>query len=277
MSKAKKKTSRANGKTATRAKQPATAQEAFEKLLPEAKALPKRDVMPFRADADLALHNVQLGTDAVLAQRARIAKELPALDLASIERLPTLALAVVFASGRVDPKARPKSEVRADLKRAHELRAVMLSAAESTALAGLVPAREVAKIREGRGASDVAKDCVDLAALFTKYPAAAKKTVVTAEQIREAAELGSALVATLIPSSAKRDRSATPAQKQAADERDRLWTLLAHGHEELWRAGAWLFGRKLVEERVPSLQSRAKSKPKPTKTAKAATDAVASA
>lgn len=263
MSKAKKTAAKAKTKTTSKAKSTpkatsaADAESAFRSFLGEAKALPKRDVIPFRADANLALHNVQIGAKAVLAERARLGKELPALDLSRIERLPALGLAVTFAAARVDPKARPVTQVRADLARAHEHRALMITAADSLVLAGLVPPREVAKIREGKGGLDAAQDCVDLAALFAKYPDAAKRTVVTSAQVKEAAALGSALLATMTPSSARTIGRRTAAERALADERNRMWTLLVSGHEELWRAGAWLFGRHAVDQRVPALQSRA--------------------
>ena len=54
-------------------------------------------------------------------------------------------------------------------KRARELRDVLLASAEALAKSGVIPARPVAKIREGKGPIDSAQDCVDLSALFLKH------------------------------------------------------------------------------------------------------------
>ncbi|HSN99462.1 MAG TPA: hypothetical protein VLS89_14300, partial [Candidatus Nanopelagicales bacterium] len=55
----------------------------------------------------------------------------------------------------------------------------------------------------------------------------------------------------------KRTRKKTPTEViDAAEMRDRLWTLLTQRHALLWRAGAYLFGKDEVDARVPPLQSR---------------------
>jgi len=56
------------------------------------------------------------------------------------------------------------------------------------------------------------------------------------------------------------------AARRGVNERDRLWTLVVQGHERLWRAGAYLFGKELVDRMVPPLlgaraKPRAKAKP----------------
>ena len=89
-----------------------------------------------------------------------------------------------------------------------------------------------------------------------------------------AAEVGSALLARLKPGGARRTRSLDGDRAARADARDRLWTLLVKRHAELWRAGAYLFGRA-VDQHVPPLQSRAlrtrKKSPAPAATPPAST------
>ena len=136
------------------------------------------------------------------------------------------------------------------------LRAVLMPAAVSLAASRLVSQGVVDTIRKGRGAYDTASDCVALSSLFIKNAQAIRgKTSVTAEEIRQAAEVGSALVKVLKPEAGRRSRERTGAVKQAAEARDRLWTLLVQRHDNLWRAGAYLFGRE-VDTLVPALQSR---------------------
>lgn len=129
-------------------------------------------------------------------------------------------------------------------------------------LAGVLPAARIAKIREGRGPMDTVGDCVALAALFTKEAQAVRgKTPVTAAQVRETAEIGARLGAALRPKGAR--RKVDDNLSAATDARDQLWTLFHRTWEDqVWRAGAWLFGRA-VDRHVPPLHSRVVRKPRP--------------
>jgi hypothetical protein len=241
-------------------------QQAYERFLPEARALDARDVRPFRADPSLAYHNIDSGVTAVLEREAQIAEELPKIDIARVRALPELALAVCFAAAQVDRDAPTSRGIEEKLGRARSRREIMLSSAVALAKAGVLPEPAVAKIARGSGAIDAAQDCVDLAALFTKHAAAVRgKTAVTAADVREAAALGTELLTLLKPKSAKRSRGAPAEVVSAAASRDRLWTLLAQQHRELRRAGMWLWAEE-VDAHVPALQSRvapAKTKKKP--------------
>lgn len=251
----------------------AGAERAYDTFLPLAEALLPAEVTPFRADMRLVLFNVSAGTKALLEERARLAKELPALNLTEVQSLPDLALAVLFAVVQVDRGASASTgAIRAMLARAMELRLLMLTAASSLALAGLIPTRAVAKIREGRGSFDVAEDCVSLAALFRASPVAIKKTVVTAAQVREAAELGTKLLDVLRPRKAKAKGRAPAAVVQAAARRDRLWSLLVQRYDRAHRAAVWLYGRE-VDAHVPALMATGGAKKAARKGAASVVDA----
>src|SRR5436853_373347 len=81
--------------------------------------------------------------------------------------------------------------------------------------------RAVEKIRAGRGMIDLATDCVELAALFRANADGLRgKTAVTADQISEAADLGTQLLSLLRPKGA---RQAAPSResKEAVEVRNR--------------------------------------------------------
>jgi hypothetical protein len=228
-------------------------QQAYEHVRPDAAALAADEVRAFRADASLAYHNVKTGVDALLAIETRIAAELPTLSLKGLRGLGDLALAVAYAVAQVDRGADGSTAVL--LAKARELREIMLVSAEALAKSGVIPARAVEKIREGRGAIDSAQDCVDLAALFSKYSKDVKgKTAVTSAQRKDAAELGTELLKRLRRKGTKRKDSAIVAA--AVEARDRVWTLLVQRHQEVRRAGMWIWGDD-VDAHVPPLQSRA--------------------
>lgn len=241
-------------------------QAAYDRFLPAARELAPDQVVPFRADASLAFHNIEAGVNAVTGVRAALDARIRGIAWDEIIGYPQLALGVCFAASQVETTAPPVTGIAASLAEARRLRKVILAAADALAAAGLIPAGEVAEIHAGHGDIDAAKDCVDLVALFRKHAAPIKGNhAVKPPQLARAAEIGSWLVATLKPRRAR--KGAKPADlAQATDARDRLWTLLVQGHRELRRLGCfqWL---EEVDAHVPTLQAhrrmRAKKTPKP--------------
>lgn len=238
-------------------------QDAYDTFLPAAQGLDARDVLVCRADPSLAFHNVDVGVASLLAEKARIAKELPTVDAAQLAALPSLALAVAFAAGQVDRSRQANESLANELAEAHPLRRKLLTAAIALGEAGIVPAAEVAKIQKGVGHIDAASDLVALASLFARNAkAVAGKSPIAAADVKRADALGSGLLATLKPSTAKKGNVRPGAE--AADVRDRLWTLLVQRHDVARRAGAWLFGLSVAEASVPPLLSHVAAPKKKT-------------
>ena len=229
----------------------AGSQADAEAFLGEARAIAAADIVPMRADLQLAVHNLKIGVASVLAESKRL-ERLPETTVAHFAALPALALAVVFTGTQIDraPKA---SEVAPLLEKAGKARGLLMKVAVGLAAAGALRRADVEKILAGKGKLDMARDCVALAALFTNNAASLKgKHPVTAAQIKEAAEVGTKLLGLLKPGRAKPTRVAP---NEAAVDRDRLWTLLLRRYDALWRAGAYLFGRDAVDAKVPALQA----------------------
>lgn len=227
----------------------------YARYLPQAMALPESEVKSFRPDVSLATINAARGVEMVLGHASELAVALPRLDVGAVRTLGDLGSALAFAAAQVERFAPTPTNLKAQLVEARSVRALLLAGADMLVLTGVFPAGNVAKIRKGRGPIDTAGDCVALAALFTKYGAAATaKVAVTAADIQRADEVGSRLLRLLRPGRAKK-----PVDKDliaATDARDRLWTLFERTWQDnVWRAGAWLFGRD-VEQYVPPLHSR---------------------
>lgn len=225
----------------------------FNRLLPEARALPKDVVKTFRIDPVIALQNASDGVEAVLGVgEARLAAELPFLSLDELKEIVDLAIATSYAVRRVENFTAPGSLPL--LKEATALRAKLLSAAVALAAAGLLPAAKVNKIRKGRGAIDRAKDCVELAAFFKENAEAIRgKSPISAAEVKRAGEVGAELLNVLKPKGSTRDPK-TKEQKDAIADRDRLGTLLAQRYDPVRRAGGWLFGAD-IDDHVPLLGS----------------------
>jgi len=241
---AKKKTT----KKPTGAPEVVGSQKAYDDHLPAALALDA--VRAFRADPQIAYHNVIAGLDAIAPSIDQIKDELPKISVKKLGALAEIALAVIFAAAQVDRGS--DGSTMAQLARARDMREVLLASADALAASGVVPARAVEKIHEGRGSIDLAQDCIDLAALFTKHAKKLKgKTPVTAAQVKDAAATGTDLLKRLRPRGAKKKDVAA----SAVDARDRLWTLLVNRHRDLRRVGMWLWADE-VDAHVPPLQSR---------------------
>ncbi len=231
-------------------------QAAYDLFLPAAQKLPADELSDYRADPQLAYHNVKRGTASVLTELARIKKELPLADIESVRTLPQLAQGVIFSALQVNRDAGSPGTIEGLLSRAHPVRRKLLKAAEALVESGIIPDVDLAPIRPGRGKVDTANDCVALAALFRKHEKkTAGKTAITAADITEADEVGSKLQTLLKTKGTPTDNRPAPELATAVEIRNRFWTLLEERHDHLWRIGAWLWGHA-VDEHVPLLQSR---------------------
>lgn len=242
-----------------------TSDQALARYTPLALQLAKKDVLVCRLDLALALHNLQLGVASIEPYAARLRKEVSGLPVAELLALPDLGLALIFASEQVEQPS-PQAQNRQDLARLRELREPMLLMAEALALLGLLPEKKVHDIRIGSGAMDSARDGIALCQLYQAHAAdIADKHPFTAAHFAELSELGERLTRTIIPKSAraaaKRERASTP------DLCNRLYTLLWQRHQDLRKAGYYLFGPEL-DLKVPTLQAR-RSTAKPKKPAPA--------
>ena len=232
----------------------------YDRFLPDALALKKELVVSLRLDVHLVYANVQKGCSEVLPHKARFATELPKLDLAAIEALPSLVEALLYAHNDAAHKTMPmkRQEMEALFQELGKLREMMLLQAEVFALCGLVPENRVAQIRSGKGPFDTAGDGVALADLFREFETPwAGKHPFSKAQIARAAEVGNTLLQSITPDGARPNHSQQASK--ALDARDRMYSLLTLRHAELRKAGFYLFGEE-VDQKVPVLGARAGKK-----------------
>lgn len=238
---------------------PIPLEDAFERYRPEAEALDALLVEPMRADLPLALHNAEKCVAAIVSHERTLANELPALDCSVLTQLPDIVRATMYAAQQVSTTDKP-SDVQDNIVKARAIRKLMLHAADSLVLAGMLPKKEVEAIRKGTGLVDTANDCVALAALFRNNPKAQSQSPITATQIAEASTLGTQLLSQLTPKGSK--KAANNERVSAVDLRDRLWTLAVLRYRDVWRAGAYLFGPEEIDAQVPPLLTRVAGKKK---------------
>ncbi len=219
----------------------------------EARALDGASIQRVRLPLDVARHNALVGATAVLGQREHITKELKKPNFKEVERLVSLIDATQSASRAVKTTDKQRAVQEGDLERLYPLRSILLSGAEALAASDLMPAKAVADIRAGKGSLDAATDLLALANLFAKHKKKIDgKTAVTAEQLQEAKALGTRLSNALKPTRAKSKKERDEDEDDAADLRDRLYTMALNAYEVTWKMGALVWGTK-VSEHVPAL------------------------
>lgn len=234
--------------------------DALERARAAAFALPEERVLPYDVDASLAYHNAVKGRDAVLKARAAVEATGFNADWELIRSIGELGLALVHAHALVDGDGRTRGTLRALVTSAAPVRRKLLTAAVALAAQGLLPSDTVRSIKKGRGSRDLGADLLALTTLFRSHAAAiAGQHPVSAAQLQEAAELGTRITENSRGPRVKRERGRVGDARSAAELRDRVYTLLVHGHQHLAQTGGALWGLDVVK-RIPSLRSGVRKK-----------------
>jgi hypothetical protein len=227
---------------------------AFEHFSALVAGTPEDQIETLNADPMVVLHNCQRGLDAIRPHLAHVAEALPLVDQNDFLELPSIALALQFAASRVFTPASPQ-EIAERQARLRPMRRMGLAYLGVAAELGLVPSGPVDNIKKNRGPLDEADDGVQIAAMFSQHAAAlAGKHPFSAESLKQLGEDGNWLLTQIKPRTAVRDKGAPDPQAVA---RDRLWTDLQRRYDVLYHAGVAVWGRRKVDEHIPSLHAQA--------------------
>ncbi|MBI5513672.1 MAG: hypothetical protein HY909_07875 [Deltaproteobacteria bacterium] len=187
-----------------------------------------------------------------------VRRELPSAPAEEVFELPELARAYSLAAMRI-PRTTP-GMIQQHLDRLAPLREAFLDAAELLAKRGRLDPAVVAAIREGTGSFDMAKDGLDLARLFEANWGALQGThPFTREEMTTMRREAEWLLDHLTQGKSRRQRD--PAEEEARDLRDRLYTLVAERYEWLRRIAFYFHGDESMA-RVPRLASLAIARPR---------------
>lgn len=209
--------------------------------------------------AAVVRHNVQRGFNAIASHLSEIPQLVPGVSINRLMELPTLALALAHAEGRIP--ATTKNDVEAALARVTEPRELTLSFLEIAAKLALVDAQRVRDIRAGSGKLDKARDCVDIAGMFDEHASALKgRHPFPPGYVDDMRATGAFLVETLTPGGAVRDRTKRSAE---SDVRDRLFQAVRTGYDDLEKVAVQLWGLRGAIEKVPAMLAHEQSKTVP--------------
>jgi hypothetical protein len=246
---------------------------AWTHFRPAALALDPGALPICRLDADLARTNAQRGVAALLPLLDQARAQLPQFDVTRALESASLAFALTHAIDRAPPPNPAPAAADADPDHALPLpsrvsqmfadRALLVLQLRVYVGLGALAEDTLDKILEDRGPIDGARDVLAADALLDsdrlkdKHPFPAAWRTLTRRRAHR-------LLAELTPNNAA---TAATARDAAGLERDAYAQLLTAAHADLRTIGRVLFGEKLVDERVPPLQSRtvtrAPAKPEP--------------
>ena len=235
---------------------------AFAHFAPLVANIAEADLDNWNADVEIVRVNARRAVDALASHWTHIEKALPLISVPDLIEVPTLALALSFAAGRVFTPASPL-EIRAHQASLRPARRLTLAQLDIFAELGLVSPDRVRAIRADKGPIDEANDAAAIVALFRENASAWKtKHPFDEAYLEKLATDAHWLLGQLVPKGAKPEKSE---RAEEALTRDRLWTELNRRYDDLYKAGVEVFGRRKVDEFLPSLLSRQTSKPQPEK------------
>jgi len=229
------------------------AEAAFKHFAPLVADIADDSLDVCHADTEIVRVNARRALEAVKPHLKRVEDALPLVSLADLVEIPSLALALSFAANRVVYPASPQ-EIRARQASLRPARRLALLQLEILAELGLVPDDQVRNIRADKGQVDEANDAVAIVALFREYAVKLQgKHPFSEAFLQTLADDGNWLLGQLVPKGAKPEKEGRPAE---AVLRDKLWTELNRRYDELYKAGVEIWGRRKVDEQIPSLLAR---------------------
>jgi hypothetical protein len=229
-------------------------EQAFAHFKPLAEGLPAQEYPVFTGQALLMRANIKQALEVLEPHLPAAVSKLKDPGLREIFELPSLVMALDFASGRVPSARISAGELAQMLSEGGPWRELMLSYLEiaSHPLLGLLPRERVAAVRAGTGRLDKAQDFVALAGLFAEFsgPLAGKHPF-SAESIERLSALGGELVQQLKPGNAIQ----TTRRTSEALLRDRFAFLVSERYDHLQVLAAVALGKRKADELLPALRS----------------------
>jgi hypothetical protein len=237
---------------AARPPDPEEVATAYEATKPELDALLPNVVGRVTTDIPTAV-SLMLGAkptlEALISALESLLKDAPIIP---IQRIEQRALALLYTEIQFVPKG--DENLQANLDEAQELRAQLLAAADAHVMFGQMNGAAVAKIREGAGHLDRAKDLIALGGLFrAAWPVIATQTQATREKVERASVLGTILIAQL----GGKTLGTGGAGVNWADQRNRAFRLFMNDYDAIRRAVEYLrYYEKDAADFLPLLHRR---------------------
>lgn len=223
---------------------------AYAKVRDELGAVPEEQLAPANVDVGEAIDIVKNALGRMAPLRERMARELPSLDLASIDKLADYAGALAYTHARLTRPETVSSQVPAMYEEALSFRETVLAVGKVLAKLQLLDASLVDKAGANVGYRNVGYELFALCDnMLARYDSLAGRCALTREQLVR----GRSLANQLLDAAAVRERSSA-AKLAGTLERQRAYYLFARAYGEARRAITFLrWNEGDADEIAPSL------------------------
>lgn len=253
------------------------AAEAMARIAADAAALSPEELVQVNLDLQEATGTI-LGTlPEVMALREQIAKQIPAFNLAYIDKLEDYTLALRFAHAAFQTAVPPEDDLTQLAEDATTLRERLLADAQALSLHGLVDRRKLESLKGANGVQNIAQDLQMLSQVLQENWAQIQgKTATVLDDLSSASRMATRITRIV----GLRDQS--PGHVEAVTEqRQRVFTLVLRAYDETRAAITFVRRREGDAESItPNLytgkgRTRATAKPQTDTTQPPAPAAVA--
>jgi hypothetical protein len=244
--------------------------DALDHIRPQMAALSRGELLPINLDPLFAAAVALGALPDLLDLRPRLADLATLFDLANLDQLETLALALIQAH-TLYIGVESRSETLPVLSRqAIELRAQLLADATILARRGHLPTARRWGLKGTNGYRNIASDLLTICGLLRSYwPSIVNQTAVTEADLDRAEILGDEMIRAI----GIRDQ-ASELSITAADQRRRVYTLFVRAYDQIRRAVTCLRWQNGDADRIaPSLYGKRKAGHKKAKKVDPATNA----
>jgi hypothetical protein len=206
--------------------------ESYRKVLPAILALPQKEVTKINADIARVVPKVLGSLPQIIALRAVIAADLPKFDLANVDNLEDLTLALDYCDAAYTCSCESPDDLAKLAEEAYAIRDTLYGDAMGFARRGLINPASLKDYSGQIGYTNVARDVTKLAYVITEaWTRIEGKCAIEKSELEAADKL-----ATRIQRLAGLRAEGPEAIADSADQRARAFTLFLNAYDQVRRA-----------------------------------------
>lgn len=228
---------------------PSRFRRAYDATKAEADALPKDKIESVNVDIEAIAFPIEHRLPRLLPFREQIQRELPHVDIAHLDNLPRLTLALIAAQRAHDIAIAPGSITELGNQLTTDFGLMMLDA-ELLAKRNLIQPERIEKLRARSGYTNLIWNVLDLVAILREaWGDIQGKTALTLEVLDKAEADADRLASSW---AATKDKS--PSESVTYETRARFFTLFVRSHDEVRRWFTFLrWEEDDIDDIIPSL------------------------
>lgn len=224
--------------------------DAFERRVPEIRAVPEGELLAITLDIPAAVATVLGAWPEIRKLRPEIERQLPAFDLAIFDRLESCALALGHAQTAYQTATEPPASLVELADEATKTRELLLAEVRTLILRELIDAKAIAELKGTTGYKNIAFDLFALSNVLKKnWAKVSSRTTIKTEELDGVEDLADRL----LTAAGLREQAPTIAA-EAVRDRQAAFTLFINTYDEVRAAIAYLRRKQGdVDSIAPSL------------------------